>query len=134
MTTERKKAILVISITLIVGILIGVLATGMLARHHYGGSRKGGGWEQRGTRQGFAERIYKITGADSLQVNQMRPIVEQTMTRIDTLQRQTDRGVKAFMDSMVVSLKPILKPDQLAKLKTFSKNKHGRGDYRRKHR
>jgi hypothetical protein len=131
MTTERKKAILVIFITLMVGILIGALASGMFARHHYRGNRKGFDKEYFRNRGGFAEKIYKITQADSLQRRQMEPIVEQTMTSIDTLQQKTNSDVNRLLDSMIVSLRPILKSDQLNKLKTFSKNKN---DYDRHHR
>jgi hypothetical protein len=134
MTSERKRAIVVIAITLIVGILIGALATGMFARHHYRSDRKRFDKEHRGNRNGFAERIYRIVQADSSQKKQMQPIVEQTINSIDTLQQKTDGEVKALLDSMIVNLKPILKEDQLSKLETFSKNKGDRGGHRRKHR
>lgn len=133
MTSERKRAIVVISATLIVGILIGVLTTGMFARHHYHSSRKDLGKEHRGMRKGFTELIYKITQADSLQRKQMQPIVEQTMVSIDTLQQKTDSEVKALLNSMVINLKPLLKADQISKLETFSKNKGENGGHRRKH-
>jgi hypothetical protein len=134
MTSERKRAIVVIALTLMVGILIGILATGMFARHHYHSDRKGFDKEHRGNRSGFAERIYRIVQADSSQKKQMQPIVEQTMASIDTLQQKTDGEVKALLDSMIVNLKPILKEEQLSKLETFSKNKSDRGGHRRKHR
>ncbi len=133
MTSERKKAIVVISATLIVGILIGVLTTGMFARHHYHSSGRDLGKEHRGMRNGFAERIYRITQADSSQKKQMQPIVEQTMASIDTLQQKTDGEVKALLDSMIINLKPLLKADQISKLETFSKNKGENSGHRRKH-
>ncbi len=133
MTTERKKAIVVISATLIVGILIGVLTTGMFARHHYRSNGKDFDKEHRGMRNGFAERIYKITQADSLQRKQMKPIVDQTMANIDTLQRKTEDEVRVLLDSMILNMKPILRADQLTKLETFSKNKGGNGGHRRRH-
>jgi hypothetical protein len=131
MTTERKKAILVIFITLVVGILIGALASGMFARHHYKSNRKSFDKEHRGNRSGFAEKIYKITRADSLQRKQMQPIVDQTITSIDTLQRKTESEVDALLGSMIISLKPILKVDQVNELEIFSKKK---SDYDRHHR
>jgi hypothetical protein len=134
MTSERKKAIAVISATLIVGILIGVLATGMFARQHYRGKGREFGKEHSGIRKMFAERIYKIAQADSAQRKQMQPIVERAMTRIDTLQRKTDDEVKVLLDSMINSLKPILKAEQLAKLEMFSKNKSDFNRHRKRHR
>jgi hypothetical protein len=133
MTTERKKAIAVISAALIVGILIGVLATGMFARQHYRGNGRDFDKEHRGMRKGFAEKIYRITQADSSQRKQMQPIVEQTMASIDTLQQKTDDEVKALLDSMIINLKPLLKTDQVSKLETFSKNKGENGGHRRRH-
>ncbi len=134
MTTERRKAIVVIAVTLIVGILIGVLASGMFARHHYRGNGRDFGKEHRGMRNGFAERIYKITQADSLQRKQMKPIVEQTMASIDTLQKKTDGEVKALLDSMIINLKPLLKTDQISKLEMLSKNNDQHGNHRKRHR
>lgn len=134
MTSERKKAIAAISATLIVGILIGVLATGMFARQHYRGKGRELGKERSGMRRGFAERIYKIVQADSLQRKQMQPIVEQVMTQIDTLQRKTDDEMKVLFDSMMNSLKPILRAEQLVKLEMFSKNKGDQGSHHRRHR
>ncbi|MFM9839707.1 MAG: hypothetical protein ACKVOQ_15685 [Cyclobacteriaceae bacterium] len=133
MTSERKKAIVVITATLIVGILIGTLATGMFARHHYRGHGRDFDKEHRGMRNGFAERIYKITQADSLQRKQMKPIVDQTMANIDTLQRKTEEEVRVLLDSMILNMKPILRADQLTKLETFSKNKGENGGHRRRH-
>jgi hypothetical protein len=133
MTSERKKAIAIISATLIVGVLIGVLATGMFARHHYHG-RKDFGNEYRGMRSRFAEKIYKTTRADSAQIKQMQPIVDQTMTHIDTLQRKTEKEVKALMDSMIIQLKPFLKAEQLTALEKFSTNKGDYSGHRRTHR
>jgi hypothetical protein len=133
MTTERKKAILLISITLLLGILIGVLATGMLARQHYHGNKKGFDREHRGNRSGFAEKIYKITQADSLQRRQMQPIVEETMKSIDALQQKTNNEVTILLDSMIVALKPILKADQISKLDGFSKNKTDYGRHHQRH-
>jgi hypothetical protein len=132
MTTERKKAILVISITLLVGILIGVLATGMFARHYYRGDRKGFDKEHRESRNSFAEKIYRISHADSSQKKQMQPIVNQTMKVIDMLQKKTGDDVKVLLDSMILNLKPILKADQLKRLDVLYKNKNS--GHRRKHR
>ena len=133
MTPERKKAIISIAATLVVGILIGILATGMFARQHYRGNKNYSGKEYRGNPGGFVKKIYKITEADSPQRKQMQPIVEQTKESIDALQQKTDEEVKALLDSMIVNLKPILKEEQLSKLQAFSKNKRGYEGHRRNH-
>jgi hypothetical protein len=135
MTFERKKAIAIMIATLIAGILIGVLGTGIFARQHY---RHAGGQyfdkSQRSSRYGFAEKILRVTDADSVQAKQMRPVIERTMTKIDTLQNQTNAQVRALTDSMIVELKPFLKVEQLEKLNGFTKNKMNHGGHRRSHR
>jgi Spy/CpxP family protein refolding chaperone len=129
MTHERKRAILAISATLIIGVLIGMLATGMFARHHYRGSRNGTGKEEKG-RQGFAQKIYSITQADDSQKEKMKEIIESTTIGIDSLQHKTDREVKALLDSMMVNIKPILTSEQYDHLESFAKS---RGDHDRHH-
>jgi hypothetical protein len=133
-TSERKKAIIVITATLIVGVLIGVLGTGILARYHYRGNRNYSDKQHRESRDGFAERIYRISQADSLQLRQMQPIVNQALKSIDMLQQKTDNEVKELLDSMIFNLKPILKADQLSRLEVLSKNKSEYSGHRRKHR
>ena len=123
MTFERKRAILIISAALVIGIIIGILATGMLARHHYRGDRNReernrSSKEYRG-RQGFAAKIYDITNADSTQIINMRPVIHQTMANIDTLQKHTDHRVKAEIDSMIVNLQPFLSLEQIKTLDEF---------------
>lgn len=133
MTFERKRAIIIISATLVVGIIIGVLATGMLARHHYRGDRNRSGKEFRG-RQGFATKIYGITKADSAQINKMKSVIRQTMTQIDSLQKQTDSKVKVAIDSMITHLQPFLSAEQLKSLYEFSRNMSGHSEHLKKHR
>lgn len=133
MTFERKRAIIIIGATLLVGIIIGVLATGMLARHHYRGDRSKSGKEFRG-RQGFAAKIYGITKADSAQINNMKPVIQLTMTHIDSLQKQTDRMVKVEIDSMIIHLQPFLSAEQLNSLNEFSHNMSGHSEHLKRHR
>lgn len=133
MTFERKRAIIIISATLVIGIIIGVLATGMLARHHYRGDRNRSGKEFRG-RHGFAAKIYGITKADSAQINKMKPVIRQTMTQIDSLQKQTDSLVKVEIDSMIIRLQPLLSTEQLKSMNEFLRNKSGHSEHLKKHR
>ena len=138
MTFERKRAILIICATLVIGIIIGVLGTGMLARHHYRGDRNRGernksGREYRG-RQSFAAKIYDITKADSTQINNMKSVIQQTMANIDTLQKNTDHRVKAEIDSMIVNLQPYLSSEQIKTLDEFSKKMPGPSKHLKRHR
>lgn len=127
MTLERKKAILVLSATLIVGILIGALSTGMMARHHYRGPQKQYRGSHSSNRNGFADKVFRITQADSIQAKQMKPLIEETMIQIDSLESHSRQEAKVLLDSMKLRFKSILRPEQMEKLNDFtSKMEHNR--------
>lgn len=120
MTPERKKTVLIIAGTLIIGIVIGALLTGMFARQHYRGERSARGRDMgKGGRQGFASRLIRLVQADSTQVPLLKPVIEETMTRIDAIQGRSREEVRHVIDSMEVKLQPILRPDQMDRLKKF---------------
>ncbi|MBS1490306.1 MAG: hypothetical protein JSS93_07250 [Bacteroidetes bacterium] len=112
MTTERRKAFLMMGITFITGIIIGVLATGFFARQHYHSEKEGSRESYKHGRWSFSEKIFYVVDADSIQQKQMKPIIEETTTKIDRLQNEGMKYVRSVMDSMVQKLNPILKPEQ----------------------
>ena len=134
MTSERKKAIVIIVATLVVGILIGAFGTSILARQHYRGGKKQADKEYRGKRQGFAQNVYRITKADDDQIKQMQPVIDETSTKIDTLQNQTEQQVAVLLDSMNQQLKPFLKAEQFERLDKFLKTKMHHGNTKGMHR
>jgi hypothetical protein len=119
MTPERRKTILIIAGTLIIGVLIGVLGTAMFARKHYRGERGPRGEMSKGSRQGFAKKFMHIVEADSSQLPALKPILDETMTKIDVIQSHSREEVKQVLDSMEVKLQPILRPEQMESLKKF---------------
>ncbi len=128
MTPERRKTILVISGTLVIGILIGVLGMGMFARQHYRGDRPPRGEMGKGSRQGFTKKFMHVVGADSSQLPALKPILEETMNKIDAIQTHSREEVRHILDSMEVKLQPILKPEQMERLKRFHEERRkGRG-------
>jgi hypothetical protein len=136
MTTERKKALLFMSATFVIGIMIGILLTGMFARRYYHNrdEMRGGKVEMnRGHRGNFVSKIIHVVKADSAQAKQIKPIVEETMSEIDRLQEQGDRNARAAMDSMKVKLTPVLRPEQLEDLEKFISRKKPSGGERGKH-
>jgi deoxyribodipyrimidine photolyase-like uncharacterized protein len=122
MTTERKKALLMMGTTLIVGILIGALSVGLWEKQSRKGGKPSASWRQEG-KEVFMQRIIKEANADSIQARQMKPLMMETMARIDSLQMETDKKVRSVVDSFEEKLKPILREDQLLKLREF----HRRG-------
>ena len=126
MTPERKRALLMIGATLIIGILIGALGMGLLGKQSRRGGKSSATWRQEG-KEVFMQRILKEANADSLQAKQMRPLMMETMASIDSLQKETDKKVHAVLNSFEEKLKPILREDQLKKLQAF----HRRGKERK---
>ena len=138
MTTEKRRALLMMGATFVIGIVIGVLATGIFARQFYhsrGGHRPEGKDMREGRHGSMTDRIFKTVNADSAQRELMKPIVYQTMTRIDSLEEKSYKEAHVEMDSLKIKLRPILRTEQMEQLEKFlsfkrrppeDKNKHGR--------
>lgn len=123
MTSERKRALITIMTTLVIGILIGALGVGLWSKQ----SRRGrpAGWRENG-KEAFIQKIFSVVDADSLQAKQLRPILFETMAKIDTLQKHTDREVSKVVDSLGIKLDPILSDQQMQKLKEFQQHRKDR--------
>ena len=126
MTAEKRRALIIIGATFIIGILVGILAAGIWNKYT-GTGRRPIGWSD-GGRERFIQKILTVVEADSAQARQMRPLLNQTMTRIDSLHSYTDREVHAVVDSLEILLQPILNPEQQEKMRQF----HARGRERRR--
>ncbi len=125
MTTDRKRALLMIGVTLMIGILIGALGVGLWSKQSRRGGKTSASWRQDG-KEAFMQRIIKEANADSMQAKQMKPLMMETMARIDSLQMETDKKVRAVIVSLEEKLKPVLREDQLKKLQEF--HRRGRKD------
>lgn len=111
MTSERKKALLYLSMTFLVGILIGGAVIGFL-----GHIRDRGG---RHERKGLTHVIGRVVRPNESQTAKIDPIIKQTEARLDTLQKNCNQEVKTVMDSLRIQLKPILTAEQLEELEEF---------------
>ncbi|MFM8743143.1 MAG: hypothetical protein ACKODM_07455, partial [Cytophagales bacterium] len=67
MTTERKRSILVISITFLLGIAIGVLSTGLMARKHYRGRYDSNSEQRVKQKDGFIKKLFRVMDANEQQ-------------------------------------------------------------------
>jgi hypothetical protein len=121
MTPERKKALITIMTTLVIGILIGALSVGLWSKQSQR-ARSSAGWRKDG-KEAFVKKLFSVVEADSTQAKQLRPYINETIAQIDSLQKHTDREVANVVDSLEVKLKPILTEKQMQKLKEF----HRRG-------
>ncbi len=116
MKPERKRALISISITLIIGILIGALTVGLLGRNAQNRQRANG---QKEDREKFVERILNVAEADAEQAKQIRPYLYETMDKIDSLQKRTDHDVQSVLSTLETKLRPILSEKQMEQLQKF---------------
>jgi hypothetical protein len=138
MTSERKKALLMVTGTFVIGIAIGALVTGMLARqfYHGRGGKRGEGREMREGRRGtLTEKIFKVVKADENQKALIKPIIDQTMSRLDQIEDKSNQDAYEQLDSLKVKLRPILASEQMEKLDKFltTKRKSHEEEEKREH-
>ncbi len=129
MTPERRKAILFLSVTLVIGILIGSMLPGFFFRMRHKEWKERGRNAQSHERQrqhGFERKIYEVTKADSNQRKAIQPILDETAAKIDALQQQSFANMSAVMDSMKLKLKPLLNEEQMKNLEDFSQRARAR--------
>jgi|SRR6185295_1191302 len=128
MTTERKKAALFLSITLIIGILIGALVPSFYGRMRRGDSGHGRGQRGPGSerRIGFERTIYRIVEADSSQKKKIQPILDATAIKIELLEKASTERMIGIMDSMKMAMKPVLSEEQMKKFEEFSQKGRAR--------
>jgi len=117
MTAERKRALLIIIATLIFGVLIGGLGAGLMRNQK---RVQPSGWRKDG-KEVFVQKILDIIEADSAQTKQIRPIILETIAKIDSIQKQTDTQVHTVLDSFEVKTLPILSEEQMERLRQFHK-------------
>lgn len=133
MTTDRKKAVLFLSLTLILGILIGSMIPGAVGRMRYrNNAHDRGGREDQGRHHRFTGMIIRVVKPDSEQIKLIRPITEATASRVQELEKISNERMEQLMDSMRIQLQPILKEEQMKRLDDFGKKArsrwHGRRD------
>ncbi len=121
MTPERKRALITISATLIIGILIGALSIGLWNKQG-GGGRPSGGQKQHG-KEAFVKKIFSVIKADTATARQLRPLINETMAQIDSLQKHTDEEMGKVIHSFEVKVQPLISEKQMQQLKDF----HQRG-------
>jgi hypothetical protein len=127
MNSERKKAVLMLSGTLIIGILIGTLADALVEKawhsdHHRGGGRGMGSGNKK---EWFTGTIYRIIEPDSAQVKQIKPITLWASQQIDSLEISSNEKLASVLDSVKKQLKPIISAEQFKRLDEFDSKARG---------
>ena len=132
MTSERRKSILILSATLIFGIILGLLVPGLfykLGRHDYGrhGRYRNGPMEHK--KDWFVSTIYRVAKPDSAQAKQIKPITHWAAQEIERIETTANHEMSVVLDSVKTQLKPILTEEQRKRLEEFESNakSHWRG-------
>jgi hypothetical protein len=123
MKTNSWKWLL--SFGLATAVCMGALAQGH-GDHRQRHDGKGGKhrYENSGKRN-LSDRIYRITQADSLQKQKMKPSVDRAEKRLASLRLSYQKQEKRVLDSLSLQVKPYLKEEQLKKLNDW-KDKTGK--------
>ena len=127
MTSERRKSILILCATLLVGILVGLLVPGFF--HKYEGRRHGRGGREmsnEGKKEWFAGTIYRVVKPDSAQAKQIKPITDWAAQQIEAIEVSSNSQMSAVLDSVKAQLKPILTEEQQQRLVEFHEKAEGR--------
>ena len=124
MTSERKKTILILCATLVVGVLIGLLVPGFF--HKYEGRRGGREMSNKGKKEWFASTIYRVVKPDSAQAKQIKPITEWDSQQIEAIEVSSNSQMSVVLDSVKIQLKSILTEEQQQRLVEFHEKAHGR--------
>ena len=121
MTTERRKAIITLTATLIIGVLLGMLMPGfvnkLIDRDHPG--RGGRNHDAEHKKEWFVGTIYRIVKPDSAQAKQIKPITEWASGRIDFIEQSSNQHLAAILDSMKIQLKPLITEEQFKRFSEF---------------
>lgn len=132
MTSERKKTILILSATLVVGILVGLLVPGFF--HKYRGNNQHGrgerGHETDHKKEWFVGTIHRIVKPDSAQAKQIKPITDWASHQIEAVEISSNAQMSTILDSVNIQLKPILTAEQQQRLTEF--HSKARGQWRGK--
>ena len=129
MTSERRKSILILCATLIVGVLIGLLVPGFFHKYQGGRQHGRGGRDMKGNerkKEWFAGTIYRVVKPDSVQAKQIKPIADWASQQIEAIEVSSNSQMSAVLDSVRVQLKPILTGEQQQRLVDFHNKANGR--------
>jgi hypothetical protein len=121
MTSERRKSIIILTVTLLVGILLGILVPGFIDKWERHGKHEDREHEEHDERkkEWFAGTLNKIIKPDKAQAAKIKPIAEWAAVEIDSLENRANHRMTVILDSVKIQLKPILTPDQQHRLDKF---------------
>ncbi|MBS1557298.1 MAG: hypothetical protein JST69_01120 [Bacteroidetes bacterium] len=110
----------------LLGMMLAALSSAAVAqghgRGHGGHDNKKYSYDHSG-KSSLANRVYRVTDADSVQKIKMKPVLDKTAKRLEALRASYQKQEKRVLDSLSTQLKPMLKEDQLKKLNDWRSRK-----------
>ena len=108
----KLKSILVISATLIIGMILGSLITATFLKNR--AFDRIADWR---TERGFVQRIEGIIQPDDTQKEPIKQILIRHFEKMHKLGEKIRFNFEAMNDSLIKDLEPVLRPDQIARFK-----------------
>jgi hypothetical protein len=121
MTGERRKSILILTGTLIIGILLGLLGPAAFYKMKRRGNGPSYGRAENMNRKSdwFASTLNHVIRPDSTQAKQIKVITDNASAKIDSLESMANSRMSDMLDSVKSQLKPLLNEEQWKRLEEF---------------
>ncbi|MEM7656918.1 MAG: hypothetical protein AAF399_12370 [Bacteroidota bacterium] len=127
MTTTRYKSFLLLTTTLLIGVVIGMLLSGYWTRKQIADMRNSIEKETR-----FVERMGEHLKADPATMEQIRPILETHFEKVQADHQEFRQSMREERLDLVDSLRPYLNASQLQRLEEMRFKKPRRPHKRRR--
>jgi hypothetical protein len=111
----KTQIILIIIGSLLLGLVIGVLATGRFTQH------KVEQIKEMGTPDGIHKRLFHMIDPTDAQHDSIKPILREFARKSDELRRQHWQEHRILFNEMLEQLTPLLTNEQLERLENFKK-------------
>ncbi len=111
---------------LLLGIIIGILATGRYTRH------KVVQIKEMGTPEGMHNRFYKMIEPNEMQRSEVKPVLKNYAMESESLRKAHWQEQRELYEEMIEALMPLLNEDQIERLERFQErsrlHKHRKQD------
>jgi hypothetical protein len=107
---KKWKVIISIIVVFLLGSLAGALVTHEIYQHRIGSFIRG-----EAKRELIVQRLNHELNLDTVQLSQLRVIVDETYTEIKNARKQISPQTEAILESSQNRVRAILRPDQLEK-------------------
>jgi|GEM_PF-3447343 len=104
-----------------------VSLSAMAQGHHDGHHKKHDGDHSKhyyaNSGRNLSDKVYRVTEADSVQKQKMKPAVDRASKRLESLRLSFQKQEKRVLDSLSLQVKPYLKEEQQKKLNDWKDKK-----------